>query len=181
MKPNMKKKFDFSAEMSEAEAIKSNPKNEYLEEENRLLDINVQELAKLNDNVFKLRTEVENLSGSIRECKPIISEEMHKLAVEFGATLLCNFLGQIESKCKEAERRMKKVDNALHIPATAFYITIIILVALSSFFVSIVVANAEILHSELIEKVVIWCTATAVVGIVITILLPKILKRLINR
>ena len=50
----MKKKFDFSAEMAEAEAIKSNPKNESLEEENRLLDINAQELAKLNDNVLSL-------------------------------------------------------------------------------------------------------------------------------
>lgn len=102
MKPNMKKKFDFSAEMSEVESIKATPKNEYLEEEKRLLDINAKELASLNDNVYKLRTEVENLSGSIRECKPIISEEMQKLAVEFGATLLCNFLGQIESKCKKA-------------------------------------------------------------------------------
>lgn len=112
----MKKKFDFSAEMSEAESIRSTPKNEYLEEENHLLDINVQELARLNNNVYKLRTEVENLSGSIRECKPIISEEMHKLAVEFGARLLCNFLDQIESKCKEAERRMKKADNAIPPP-----------------------------------------------------------------
>ena len=129
MKPNMKKKFDFSAEMSEAESIKATPKNEYLKEEKRLLDVNVKELASLNDNVYKLRTEVENLSGSIHECKPIISKEMQKLAVEFGATLLCNFLSQIESKCKEAERRMKKADNAIHIPATAFYITIIILVA----------------------------------------------------
>ena len=74
----MKKKFDFSTEMAEAEAIKSNPKNESLEEENHLFDINVQELAKLNNNVFKLRTEVENLSGSIRECKPIISSEMQR-------------------------------------------------------------------------------------------------------
>ena len=31
--------------MSETETIKATPKNEYLEEENRLLDINVQELA----------------------------------------------------------------------------------------------------------------------------------------
>jgi hypothetical protein len=68
----MKKKFDFSAEMAEAESIKSNPKNEYQEEENRLLDINAQELVKLNDNVFKLRTDVKNLSDSIRECKPIM-------------------------------------------------------------------------------------------------------------
>ena len=51
MKPNMKKKFDFSAEMSEAEAIKATPKNEYLEEEKQLLDINAKELVSLNDNV----------------------------------------------------------------------------------------------------------------------------------
>lgn len=75
MKPNMKKKFDFSTEMSEVESIKTTPKNEYQEEEKRLLDVNAKELASLNDNVYKLRTEVENLSGSIRECKPIIPKK----------------------------------------------------------------------------------------------------------
>ena len=172
----MKKKFDFSTEMAEAEAIKSNPKNESLEEENHLFDINVQELAKLNNNVFKLRTEVENLSGSIRECKPIISSEMQKLAVEFGARLLCDFLSQIESKCKEAERRMKKADNTIPIPDTAFYILIIIVVALSSFFVCIIIANAETLHSGVIWKAVLVCSTMAVAGIAITIFLPKILE-----
>ena len=44
MKPNMKKQFDFSAEMSEVESIKTTPKNEYLEEENRLLDLNIKNL-----------------------------------------------------------------------------------------------------------------------------------------
>ena len=145
--------------------------------EKRLLDVNIKELASLNDNVYKLRTEVENLSGSIRECKPIISEEMQKLAVEFGATLLCNFLSQIESKCKEAERRMKKVDNTIHIPATVFYITIIILVALSSFFASIIIANAEILHSALIWKSVLWTVLIAVVGITTMIFLSKVLNK----
>ena len=173
----MKKKFDFSTEMAEAEAIKSNPKNESLEEENHLFDINVQELAKLNNNVFKLRTEVENLSGSIRECKPIISSEMQKLAVEFGARLLCDFLSQIESKCKEAERRIKKADNAIHIPATAFYILIIIVVALSSFFVCMIVANAEILHSGLIWKAVIGCILMAVLGIGIAVVIQKFSDR----
>mgnify|MGYP000777693569 CR=1 FL=1 len=173
----MKKKFDFSAEMSETETIKATPKNEYLEEENRLLDINVQELAKLNDNVFKLRTEVENLSDSIRECKPIISEEMQKMAVEFGARLLCDFLSQIESKCKEAERRMKKSGNAINIPATTFYITIVILVALSSFFASIIVANAEILHSALIWKAVAICILITISGTAMAIIVPKILDR----
>ena len=173
----MKKKFDFSAEMAEAEAIKSNPKNESLEEENRLLDINAQELAKLNDNVFKLRTEVENLSGSIRECKPIISSEMQKLAVEFGARLLCDFLSQIESKCKEAEQRMKKSGNAIPITATTFYIIVIILVALSSFFVSIIVANVEILHSAVIGKVVLWTILITAIGITTMILLLKVLNK----
>ena len=173
MKPNMKKKFDFSAEMSEVESIKTTPKNEYLEEEKRLLDINAKELASLNDNVYKLRTEVENLSGSIRECKPIISEEMQKMAVEFGARLLCDFLSQIESKCKEAERRMKKADNAIPIPDTAFYILIIIVVALSSFFVCMIVANAEILHSRLIWKAVIGC----ILEIGIALIVQKFLDR----
>ena len=173
----MKKKFDFSAEMNEAETIKATPKNEYLEEEKRLLDVNAKVLASLNDNVYKLRTEVENLSGSIRECKPIISEEMQKMAVEFGARLLCDFLSQIESKCKEAERRMKKADNTIPIPDTAFYILIIIVVALSSFFVCMIVANAEILHSGLIWKATTGCILMAVSGIGITVAIQKFLDR----
>lgn len=50
----MKKKFDFSAEMNDAESIKATQKNEYLEEEKRLLKVNVKELANLNDNVHKM-------------------------------------------------------------------------------------------------------------------------------
>ena len=46
----MKKKFDFSAEMNDTESITITPKNEYLEEEKRLLDVNAKELANLNDN-----------------------------------------------------------------------------------------------------------------------------------
>lgn len=171
----MREKFDFTAEMNEAKTVKSNPHNEFLEEENRLLNLNVKELAKLNDNVHELRTKVEKLSESIQKCEPYISDEMQNLALKFGATLLCNFVGQIENKCKEAERRIKAT-NFIPIPATAFYITIIILVALSSFFVCIIVANTEILHSAVIWKAVTWCSAMAVLGIAITILLPKVLK-----
>lgn len=57
----MKKKFDFSAEMSEAESIKDTPKNEYLEEEKRLLKVNVKELASLNDNVHYMSTNLAAL------------------------------------------------------------------------------------------------------------------------
>lgn len=172
----MREKFDFTTEMNETKTVKNNPHSEFLEEENRLLDLNVKELAKLNDNVHELRTKVENLSDSIQRCEPYISDEMQNLTLKFGATILCNFVDQIENKCKEAERRIKKAANFIPVPTTAFYITIIILVALSSFFVCIIVANAEILHSALIWKAVAGCSAVAVLGIAITILLSKILK-----
>lgn len=61
----MKKKFDFSAEMNEAESIKNTPKNEYLEEENRLLDVNAKELANLNDNVHYMITNLVNFDMQI--------------------------------------------------------------------------------------------------------------------
>ena len=173
----MREKFDFTAEMNEAKTVKSNPHNEFLEEENRLLNLNVKELAKLNDNVHELRTKVEKLSESIQKCEPYISDEMQNLALKFGATLLCNFVGQIENKCKEAERRIKKAANFIPIPATAFYITIIILVALSSFFVSMIVANTEIFHSNLIWKAVAICILIAISGTVLAIIVPKILDR----
>ncbi len=57
----MKKKFDFSAEMDEAESIKNTPKNEYLEEEKRLLDVNAKELANLNDNVHEMSINLVNV------------------------------------------------------------------------------------------------------------------------
>ena len=102
---------------------------------------------------------------------------MQKMAVKFGARLLCDFLSQIESKCKEAERRIKKAHNAILIPDTAFYILIIIVVALSSFFVSMIVANAEILHSAVIWKVALWTVLIAVAGITTMILLSKVLNK----
>lgn len=57
----MKKKFDFSAEMNEAESIKITPKNEYLEEEKQLLDVNAKELANLNDNVHEMSINLGNV------------------------------------------------------------------------------------------------------------------------
>ena len=61
----MKKKFDFSAEMNDAESIKATQKNEYLEEEKRLLKVNVKELANLNDNVHKMSINLVNFDIQI--------------------------------------------------------------------------------------------------------------------
>jgi len=173
----MKKKFDFSAEMSEAESIKSIPKNEYLEEEKRLLKVNVKELASLNENVHYMITNLENLLEFLREYKVAIAQQTKEEAEKFGQIVLDKFLHQIQDKCNETERNIRKADGYIFIPYTTFYILIIILVALSSFFASIMIANAEILHSVLIWKVAIGCILMAILGIGITITIQRFLDR----
>ena len=173
----MKKKFDFFAEMNEAEPIKSNPKNEYLEEENRLLDLNIKELASLNDNVHEMSVNLVNSLQFLQEYRLTITKDTQEQAEKFGQTVLDKFLQQIQDKCNETERKISKTNKYISIPYTAFYILIIILVALSSFFVSIIIANAELLHSSLIWKAVAYCTLIAVIGIVMAIAVSKILDK----
>lgn len=170
----MKKKFDFSAEMNEAEPIKSNPKNEYLEEENRLLDLNIKELASLNDNVYEMSANLINSLKFLQEYKLTIAQSTQEQAEKFGQTILDKFIQQIQDKCNETERKISKANRYISMPYTAFYILIIILVALSSFFGSIIVANVEILHSAVIGKVILWTILITATGITTMILLLKI-------
>lgn len=173
----MKKKFDFSAEINEAEAIKSNPPNEYLEEENRLLSLNIKELASLNDNVHEMSVNLVNSLKFLQEYKLAIAKDTQEQAEKFGQTVLDKFLQRVQDKCNETERKISKANRYISMPYTVFYILIIILVALSSFFASIIIANAEILHSTLIWKTVLWTVLIAVAGITAMILLFKILNR----
>lgn len=173
----MKKKFDFSAGMNEAESIKDTPKNEYLEEEKRLLDLNIKELASLNDNVHEMSINLINLLKFLQEYKLAIDQETQEQAEKFGQAVLDKFLHQIQDKCNETERKICKVDSYISMPYTAFYILIIILVALSSYFVSTIVANAEILHSSLIWKAIIYCIFMTILGIGITVIVQKFLDR----
>ena len=173
----MKKKFDFSAEMNEAESIKATPKNEYLEEEKRLLNVNIKELASLNDNVHYMITNLVNLLEFLREYKVAIAQGTQEQAEKFGQTVLDKFLHQIQDKCNETERKIRKIDSHIFIPHTIFYILIIILVVLFSFFASIIVANVEILHSALIWKAAIGCILMATLGIVIAVAIQKFLDK----
>ena len=177
MKSSMKKKFDFSAEMNEAESIKATPKNEYLEEEKQLLDVNAKELANLNDNVHEMSINLVNLLDFLRENKLSIAQQMQELTEKFGQSVLDKFLYQIQIKCNEVERKISKADNYILIPHSVFYILMIILVALSSFFAGIIIANAEILHSVLIWKAVLWTILLAAAGITTMILLLKVLNK----
>ena len=173
----MKKKFDFSAEMNEAESIKATPKNEYLEEEKRLLNVNIKELASLNDNVHYMITNLVNLLEFLREYKVAIAQGTQEQAEKFGQTVLDKFLHQIQDKCNETERKIRKIDSHIFIPHTIFYILIIILVVLFSFFASIIVATVEILHSALIWTAAIGCILMATLGIGIAVAIQKFLDK----
>ena len=96
----MKNKFDFSAEMNDAESIKATQKNEYLEEEKRLLKVNVKELANLNDNVHYMITNLVNLLKFLREYKLTIAQSTQEQAEKFGQSVLDKFLHQIQIKFK---------------------------------------------------------------------------------
>ena len=173
----MKKKFDFSAEMNEAESIKATPKNEYLEEEKRLLNVNIKELASLNDNVHYMITNLVNLLEFLREYKVAIAQGTQEQAEKFGQTVLDKFLHQIQDNCNETERKIRKIVSHIFIPHTIFYILIIILVVLFSIFASIIVANVEILHSALIWKAAIGCILMATLGIGIAVTIQKFLDK----
>lgn len=102
----MKNKFDFSAEMNDTESIKNTPKNEYLEEENRLLDVNAKELANLNDNVHYMITNLINLLKFLREYKLTIAQSTQEQAEKFGQSVLDKFLHQIQIKFKSNSNQM---------------------------------------------------------------------------
>ena len=162
----MKKKFDFTAEMKEVQVTKSTPQNEYLEEEKRLLGINVKELAELNDNVYGLRTDLTALVDLLGK---------YKLSIKFGNTVLGRFIDQIEIKCTEAEQRIAQMDNRIYLSYKAFYILIVILITLSSFLICMIVANVEFLHSWLIWRMVAACGLIAILGITMVIVVHKLL------
>ena len=173
----MKKKFDFSAEMNDTESIKSTPKNEYLEEEKQLLDVNAKELANLNDNVHEMSINLVNLLKFLQEYKLTIAQSMQEQAEKFGQSVLDKYLCQIQDKWDKTERKIHQADSYVLIPHLVFYILIIILVALSSFFASIIVANTDVLHSTLIWKAAICCILIAVLGIGITVVIQKFLNK----
>ena len=120
---------------------------------------------------------LENLLKFLREYKLTIAQSTQEQAEKFGQSVLDKFLGQIQDKWDETERKIHQADNYILIPHSVFYILIIILVVLSSFFAGIIIANAEILHSVLIWKVAIGCILMAILGIGITITIQRFLDR----
>lgn len=129
---------------------------------------------------MSLTTKDPNLVNSLKflqEYRLAIAKDTQEQAEKFGQTDFGKFLQRIQDKCNKTERKIRKTNRYISMPYTVFYILIIIEVSLSSFFASIIVANAEILHSAVIRKVVLWTILITAVGITTMILLLKVLNK----
>lgn len=128
---------------------------------------------------MSLTTKYPNPVNSLKflqEYRLAIAKDTQEQAEKFGQTVLDKFLQQIQDKCNETERRISKANRYISMPYTAFYILIVVLIALSSFFISIIIANVKILHSAVIGKVVLWTILITAAGITAMILLSKALN-----
>ena len=128
---------------------------------------------------MSLTTKDPNLANSLKflqEYRLAIAKDTQEQAEKFGQTDFDKFLQHTQDRCNETERKIRKTNRYISIPYTAFYILIVVLIALSSFFISIIVANVEILHSVVIGKVVLWTILITAAGITAMILLSKALN-----
>lgn len=104
----MKKKFDFTAEMKEAQITKSTPQNEYLKEEKRLLGINVKELAELNDNVYGLRTDLTALVDLLGKYKLSITQDTQIRLLNLVIPFLAGLLTKLRSNALRQNKGLLK-------------------------------------------------------------------------
>lgn len=183
----MKKKFDFSAEIESAEACTN---QEYREPEStskivQLLDnivYNLKDLSSLNHTVIQLKRTLRNFLETV----PLVNEHAKEQAIKQGQaeaaqnlTLATNNLVEhIDAKCKEAEKRIKDIDDHIVISTTTFYIALVCLLALLSFFLCVFFLNIEFLQSCLIWKCLVMTIGIFILGIVIAIYAPMWMAKL---
>ena len=94
-------------------------------------------------------------------------------AEKFGDAILERFAQRIDARCAEAEQRIAKAENFICISPITFYILIVLLLAFFSFFIIMIMENAEILHSGLVWKTIAYCGLITAVGIGMVFLLAR--------
>ena len=169
----MKKKFDFTAEMKEAQITKSTPQNDFLEEEKQLLEKNAQRIANLNKNVEILYDSITEMLKFLEHYKLSVSQNTINQAEKFSNEILERFAKEINVRCAETEQRITKTEEFIFISHKTFYILIVLLLTFFSFFIIMIMENTEILHSRLVWKTIAYCGLIAVAGIGMVILLTR--------
>ena len=169
----MKKKFDFTAEMNEAQVPINDPEKIFLEKEKLLLEKNAQGIANLNKSIDLLYDDIKDILKFLEQYKLSVSPNTIDQAEKFGDAILERFAQRIDARCAETEQRIAKAENFICISPITFYILIVLLFAFLSFFIIMIMENAEILHSGLVWKTVAYCGLIAAVGIGMVILLAR--------
>lgn len=175
----MKKKFDFSAEIENAEAHANREYKERYEEENKLLKVNTEELQKLNDNIHEMRTVLDKLANEVHYYEYKIASKTLKQIEDLGNGLICKLSNELDVEYSKFETRMKehKYEDRIRVPTRIFYILVICIVSLFCFFICTVAANIHMLNSGLLWKIFGWSIGMATIGIVMVIVVPKLLER----
>ena len=176
----MKKKFDFSAEIESAAARANREFRENYDEENRLLKVNVEELMKLNDNIHEMRTGLEKLANAVQYYEHKIADATLKQTQNLGNDLVNKLSNELDVQYSKFETQMKKLkdEDSIRVPTRVFYILVICLACLFCFFICTVAANIHLLNSGLLWKIFGWSIGIAIVSIILTIALPKLMARL---
>lgn len=175
----MKKKFDFSAEIENAEARSNQVYRERYEEENKLLKVNAEELMKLNDNIHEMRTGLEKLVNAVQHYEYKIASKTLKQTEDLGNGLISKLRNELDVQyCKfEARIKEQKDEDRIRVPSRVFYISVICLVSLFCFFICTVAANIHLLNSSLLWKIFGWNMGITVVSIALVIVVPKLMER----
>ena len=173
----MNKKFDFSAEIESAEARVNREYKERHEEENKLLKVNTEELQKLNDNIYEMRTGLDKLANEVHYYEYKIASKTLKQIEDLGNGLVSKLSNELDFQYSKFETRMKeqKDEDRIRVPTRVFYILVICLVSLFCFFICTVAANIHLLNSNLLWKIIGWSMGITIVSIMLIIGMPKML------
>ena len=177
----MKKKFDFSAEIESAEA-RTNQEYRELESTSEIVQLldnivyNLKDLSSLNHTVIQLRRTLKNFLETV----PVASDYAKEQAIKQGQaeaaqnlTLATNHLVErIDAKCKEAEKRIRDINDYVSVPINSIYIVLVLIIALSAFMLCILILNIQFWHSWLIWKCLGITTGITAIGITLILYLP---------
>lgn len=176
-----KDRFDFS------EIDAALPAAERMQEEDRLTDAlgnNYRAVGILCDKVEKLESrlsetlpKLDEAVSSLRGASKItVSEETRRKLEQEGEAICRKMAGMIDGECAELLDRLSMRDRMV-ISATAFWCMVEVIVSLLLVFICTCMANARLIHSLMLWKILGCSAALLVICIALTIFICHKLKR----
>lgn len=175
-----KDRFDFS------EIDAALPAAERMQEKDRLTDAlenNYKAVGILSDKVEKLESRLsEVLPGldeavtSLRQASRVtVSEEARRKLEQEGEVICRKMAGIIDGECAELLGRLSMKDRVV-ISTTAFWCMVEVIVSLLFAFICTFMANARLIHSLMLWKILGCSAALLVICIALTIFICRKLK-----